>query len=635
MKTQDTLHKVILPQLRELKEKRPNCWEACCPNAAAHKHQDKSHSFNLKYDPNTDKILAYCQTGCSLDDICAALGCSTSDLMPEPTEQARRRQFAEWYAGANGLQLLCEYDYCYGTFADGLAKLKFRDAQGKKTFRWIKADPTQKSGFKMTHEGCPNRLYISGDPGQQIIFLAEGEKDADTLHRLTGHTAASTENGATKDRAGSKWRDEYTQQLAGKDIFILWDNDEAGRNFARIQAQALAGHAASIHMLDIMTIWPDCQDTQDISDAAATLGDADTAARLRAAMDNAPAPAEPQEATEQPQEASPQELFDSFFDSIQTERFKPIQTGIREFDMLLGGGILRHSLVILSAAPGTGKTTLTQQIFEVMAAHGTPVVFFNLEMSREQLLARSMSRMIHSQGHNMMPAQVLQGYSWTDYQREYVTKAAEEYRRTIAGNMQYNPAGCTTDIEDIRAILDREGQKAQAAGQPAPAAVLDYLHLITSSIRDEQAEILKKTVAMLKDYATKYDTFAFAISATNRTANASGTITMEAGRDTSALEYSADYLLALNYQALAEKKPKADGSIYRASDPNDMEELQNESPRKMIIQVLKNRMNAAGGKIYMDFDSACSVFTYTGRPQKRPVIPAGFTLVNDPDIPVF
>lgn len=324
----------------------------------------------------------------------------------------------------------------------------------------------------------------------------------------------------------------------------------------------------------------------------------------------------PPKVEDAPQESS-EELFDRFFDTIQTERFKPIPTGIEELDSLLGGGILRHSLLILSAAPGTGKTTVAQQIFEAMAAHGTDVIFLNLEMSREQLLARSLSRIIHKQGRNMTAAQVLKGYAWTEFQKQYVTAAAKEYRDTIAPRMQYNPERCSTNLESIRSTLSAAGQKARAAGKPGPVCVLDYLHLVTTEKREEQAEILKKSVAMLKEYAREYDTFVFAISASNRDSNKKGKQALDSARDSSAIEYTADYQLGLNYRAFTEHLTRPNGERYSPDDPDDLDELQNQTPRQMTIQVLKNRMNASGGKIFLDFDAANSVFTFAGRPDKR------------------
>jgi replicative DNA helicase len=323
---------------------------------------------------------------------------------------------------------------------------------------------------------------------------------------------------------------------------------------------------------------------------------------------NTPADAKtPQNGAERPKTAT--ELFDSFLDKVQTDIYKPLQTGMQSFDAMLGGGILRQSLVILSAAPGTGKTTLAQQIFETMATTGADVVFLNLEMSREQLLARSLSRIIHRNGHSMNAADVLKGYKWTDAQRGFVMEAADEYRSRIAPHFVYNPQGMGCTYQSIGTVLAKYGDAMKAQGRRAPVVVLDYLHLVSSDKKEDAQEIIKNAVQILKDYAVKYDTFVFALSATNRTSNAAGTISLESSRDSSGIEYTADYLLSLNYKALAlnETKPGTDKK-YRANDPNDMEQLQQQDPRKMIVQVLKNRMNAAGGKLFLAFDSAHSVF---------------------------
>ena len=64
----------------------------------------------------------------------------------------------------------------------------------------------------------------------------------------------------------------------------------------------------------------------------------------------------------------------------------------------------------------------------------------------------------------------------------------------------------------------------------------------------------------------------------------------------------------MNYKALAEKSQKPNGGSYDATNPDDMDELARQQPRQMLVQVLKNRMDAPGGKLYLAFDAANSVF---------------------------
>ena len=211
--------------------------------------------------------------------------------------------------------------------------------------------------------------------------------------------------------------------------------------------------------------------------------------------------------------------------------------------------------------------------------------------------------------------------------------------------MHYNPDGCTTDLQSITEALTREAETAIAGGKNAPVVVLDYLHLVTTAQREEQSEIVKKTVSALKDYAIKYDTFVFCISATNRTSNQRGTISLESGRDTSAIEYTADIALSLNYAALHDKtklpmpRKDDDGNVipgsteYQTADannPDHMEYLQKQQPRQMLVQVLKNRMNEPGGKLYLAFDAAHSKFTPIDKHIKEPTNTGGWTVVDEP-----
>ena len=642
-------------RLRNVKEHGQYKITASCPCGRNHSHDDKDSSFSATYDPHTRKILVYCHAGCRIDEICGALGCGPDELMPEPTEQERQRSFLEWYAERNALRLEAVYSYCYGTFTDGLTKARFRKVDGGKDFRWIKNDDTAKSGFRMTHDGCPHRLYVRGDQRDNKWFICEGEKDVDTLHSLTRCTAASAENGATKGgNAGGKWLAEYTQQLEGKDVYILWDNDAAGRNFAEIVAQALEGHAARLFMLDILEMWPDCPEKGDISDMAQALGGEETVLRLRDLIQvtqerahgaqeapqqapgdldgerEAPAQEASQEAPAAPQGArSAVELFDSFMAKIQTDVYRPIPTGMAVIDDLLRGGIPRQAVVLLLAAPAAGKTAIAQQMFETAAAHGTDVIFLNLEMSREQLLARSLSRMIHRDGGNIPADVVMEGYAWTDAQRRFIEPAAARYRAEIAPHMDYNPDGCGADLDSIMDTLNRAGEAAKAAGKPAPAICLDYLHLVrVQEARGDLQEMIKIIMARLKSWAIQYDSYVLAISATNRTANSNGKISLYSGRDSSNLEYGADIVLSLNYKEVHEQG-------LDANDPDVIAALEKkDGTRDMIIQVLKNRMKGnAGQKRYLSFHAASGTFTATTDQTPPAATPAGWRVIDDHDNP--
>ncbi len=65
-----------------------------------------------------------------------------------------------------------------------------------------------------------------------------------------------------------------------------------------------------------------------------------------------------------------------------------LSTGFCDLDNLLSGGLISSDLLILAARPSMGKTALATNIAFNVASAGTPVLFFSLEMSAEQLAGR-------------------------------------------------------------------------------------------------------------------------------------------------------------------------------------------------------------------------------------------------------
>ena len=64
-------------------------------------------------------------------------------------------------------------------------------------------------------------------------------------------------------------------------------------------------------------------------------------------------------------------------------------TGISEFDRVLGGGIVRGSVVLIGGAPGAGKSTLLLQVIAHIAGQGIPVLYVSGEESLQQIAERA------------------------------------------------------------------------------------------------------------------------------------------------------------------------------------------------------------------------------------------------------
>lgn len=66
-----------------------------------------------------------------------------------------------------------------------------------------------------------------------------------------------------------------------------------------------------------------------------------------------------------------------------------IITGINEFDRVMGGGIVKDSISIITARPGAGKSTLLLQISDAVAQNGYKVIYASGEESDSQIKNRA------------------------------------------------------------------------------------------------------------------------------------------------------------------------------------------------------------------------------------------------------
>lgn len=318
---------------------------------------------------------------------------------------------------------------------------------------------------------------------------------------------------------------------------------------------------------------------------------------------------------EVPEEPTPADPMEDFLTSICTERYKPIPTGIQDVDNVLHGGFIRQQLIFLTAAPGMGKTTLAQQIAEKMAQNGANVLYFNLEMSREQMLARSLARV---GAGNLNSLQILQAYKLTEEEREKIKEAANTYKNRIGERLTYNPKYRDDNgkIKDPGANLDtiikamrQAGEQAKKQERPAPLVFVDYLHLITGANGEDVTAIIKRATEALKQYAIDYNTIVILISASNRSANKTGRATMDSGRDTSNIEYSGDVMLSLNYNS----SDRANGES--AEEITDKIKECRESGKPIpdeytlySLRIVKSRFTEAYTHAVLRFDGAHSKF---------------------------
>jgi replicative DNA helicase len=262
---------------------------------------------------------------------------------------------------------------------------------------------------------------------------------------------------------------------------------------------------------------------------------------------------------------SVRELIGGYWDYVE-KRQQCAGTGLGKLDQALMGGLEAGRLYIILGAPGSGKTTLANQIADWLAADH-PVFFVSAEEKLYHLLCKSLSRRSGVEYHTL-----LQGYQT---ERPRIQMALEEYESSSQGNnLRYFDAtsGRGGYLQRIveRAIEHFE-ECSRRGYNKFPVLVLDYLQRLT---RMEDIYIRAMTggagalgadarlaatvyIERLSELAKKFGWALIAISAMNRSGGYSTAVdrSLNAAKESGDIEYAADFVASLG------PDPDSDGSI--------------------------------------------------------------------------
>jgi putative DNA primase/helicase len=231
-------------------------WRARCPI-----HDDKHPSLRIS-EAVDGTVLIKCRV-CGKDrtkDILAAVGLSFPDLFQKAdrvTASAPNRTPAARVAKPkpNGSgELVHVYVYEDQRRQPIAEKHRFHHPDGSKTFLQKRHGATD-WGLNGTHLPLYRLADVKEARPEWPIAICEGEKDADAL-RLLGLVATTNAEGATT------WRPEHSDTLRGRRVFILEDNDEAGRERTRILVKALSGVVSELKVIALAGL-PEKGDVSD------------------------------------------------------------------------------------------------------------------------------------------------------------------------------------------------------------------------------------------------------------------------------------------------------------------------------------------------------------------------------------
>lgn len=282
-----------------------------------------------------------------------------------------------------------------------------------------------------------------------------------------------------------------------------------------------------------------------------------------------------------------------------------IPTGFDELDKILDGG-LYEGLYTIGAISSLGKTTFTLQIADQIAERGNDVLIFSLEMSRFELMAKSISRETmkenfinekYTYSHAKSTRGITTGSRYKDYnelENELIDLSIENYEK-YAENIYISEGMGDIGTEEIKETIKQHiiftGNK--------PVAIIDYLQLLVAeNERSTDKQNMDKSIMELKRISRDYKIPVIAISSLNR-ASYTSNISMEAFKESGAIEYSSDVLIGLqlkiNYDG-EETNEKAKVKLKKA-----IEEAKSKNPREIELKILKNRNGKTGDKLYYEY----------------------------------
>lgn len=303
--------------------------------------------------------------------------------------------------------------------------------------------------------------------------------------------------------------------------------------------------------------------------------------------------------------------LDSFVDFWDSDSASAISTGFKELDGIICGGLCPASLYVIGAVSSMGKTTFCLQVADNVAAAGNDVLYFALEQPASVLAAKSLSRLTLDLSPKCTGVETPQAYARTadslvnpDKRKEWkksksavkvVNAAIAEYKK-YAGNIFF----VGRRRLNARDIQERVAQHIQLRGKK-PVVFIDFLQLLAgSSDRLTERQIIDENLLILKDICESFAVPVVAISSFNR-ASYNSNVDMSAFKESGAIEYSAEVVIALQPKGLDT------GKDAEAKNKQLMKDIKTQSTRAVEATVLKNRIGSVKSA-YFEYNAMFNSF---------------------------
>lgn len=453
-----------------------------------------------------------------------------------------------------------------------------------------------------------NRLYnIDKAPlrdSSKAVYIVEGELDSISIYEAIKEEAIALGSTSNIRELIERFKLDKPQCF----FLMALDNDEVGikaTNELRKELEAL-----EIPYRNVSTEL--YQDVKDCNEALKKDREAFKEKLLSLSSDRTPKTIE-QEFIES---RLNHDYLKDFIEYTQTSERKHIPTGFKDLDRILEGGIT-EGLYSISGGTSTGKTTLVLQIMDNIAKTGQDVIIFSLEMPRNELVARSLSRLTHlyskvsklnNTGININKILELNKNmaSFTELEKNAFKYAAEEYRK-YQKHLFIEEGEIFGDIS-IEKILDTVKTHARLTGRK-PIVVIDYFQImVVKASMDNPKKLTDKQIAdnlihELKNLSKELSIPVIVVNSHNRSSYQKG-VSEASVKESGMIEYTCDVMLGLQYKGEdGEKKGKDKFNLAKAKAKN---------PRDLELVIVKNRNGESGKKIGFKYKSNFWTFEEVG-----------------------
>lgn len=423
------------------------------------------------------------------------------------------------------------------------------------------------------------------------IFIVEGEIDALSIMEVGGVAVGLGSTSNYKKLAGLV-KDKQLE----RPLILALDNDSRGRKTQEELGKLLQAQKTP-YTIAVLTD----QDAKDPNEMLVNNRDAFTA-RVEEAIRNA------KDDKEKYLETSTDNYIQDFLDGIADSVNTPcISTGFAMLDEALDGG-LYEGLYIVGAISSLGKTTLVTQIADQIASKGHDVLIFSLEMARSEIMAKSISRHtimeVLQTGEDTKNAKTVRGVTSGNRYEKYSNTEKELIKNAVQTYSGYaKHIYITEGVGDLGAQQIRETvEKHTRYTGNTPLVIVDYLQILAPyNERATDKQNTDKAVMELKRISRDFKTPVIGISSFNRD-NYNNAVSMQAFKESGAIEYSSDILMGLQLKGAGDKD----------FDPT---EAKKKNPREVELVILKNRNGQTGSKVPFEFYPMFNYFVENDNPQ--------------------